>query len=272
MKSRLLKKIITAQWNPVDIKNDDILQILTDAMAYNATVQINYRGSGWRTIQPYGWNSSSAGNVLLMCHKNTGEIRSYRIDKIHDLLIEDSLLDDMPGDRPHEPTVTFQDFQMPTLPNLDQIIEETEAEEGNEELPYDEALKMLSSESETEENYEEEDLSIPDDENEENNLFDNIDEFNNITEDHDDKDNKDNSSKNDKDDSKDEEDEEIPSDDDETTENNENEENLPIPDDNTDEEMTLEDFLNDDSEEETETDTEDEELPPDEENDEEKKR
>lgn len=169
--SRLSKKI-TASWNPVDMKTGNPLQVLTDAMAYNATVQINYKNSGWRTILPYGWNSSKDGNILLMCYKNTGEIRSYRMDKIYDLLIDDSLLENMPGDRPEEPKMhmSFNDFQIPTLPNLDEIIDETEAE-TKEELPYDAGLKALTS-NEIEENVEpvntinddEEDQEIPSEE------------------------------------------------------------------------------------------------------------
>lgn len=141
--SRLLRKKL-ARWQPVNMKTGNPLQILTDAMAYNATVQINYKNSGWRTILPYGWNSSKDGNILLMCYKNTGEIRSYRIDRIHDLLIDDELLNRMPGDRPDEPAASFNDFQIPTLPNIDEIIDETEAEDA-EELPYDAGLKALTN-------------------------------------------------------------------------------------------------------------------------------
>lgn len=51
--TRLLRKKL-ARWNPVDMKNGNPMQVLTDAMAYNATVQINYKNNGWRTILPYG--------------------------------------------------------------------------------------------------------------------------------------------------------------------------------------------------------------------------
>ena len=70
-KTRLLRKKIIAKWNPVNIKNTSmVMQCLTDAMTYNSAVQINYKGSGWRSILPYGWNSSKAGNILLMCYKD----------------------------------------------------------------------------------------------------------------------------------------------------------------------------------------------------------
>lgn len=155
---RLLKRkrYFTAKWNPIDMDHGNPLQVLTDAMTYNATVQINYRNSGWRTILPYGWNSSKEGNVLLMCYKDTGEIRSYRLDRINDLLINDSLLEMMPGDRPDEPSMhlSFNDFKIPTLPNIDEIIDETEAEidEEQENLPYDAGLKALT-ENEIDETY-----------------------------------------------------------------------------------------------------------------------
>ena len=139
--SRLFKRTLVAQWKPIDIKNNNAqaLQAITDAMTYNTSIQINYRNSGWRTILPYGWNSSKAGNILLMCYKDTGEIRSYRIDRIYDLLINDTMENHYPG----ESKMTFNDFQIPTLPNLDQIVEETEAE-VDEELPYDIALQALT--------------------------------------------------------------------------------------------------------------------------------
>ena len=155
-KTRLLRKKIIAKWNPVNIKNTSmVMQCLTDAMTYNSAVQINYKGSGWRSILPYGWNSSKAGNILLMCYKDTGEIRAYRIDRINDLLIDDNLIDNMPGDRPHE--FNFNDFQIPQLPNLDEIVEETEQEQGSNidengnilkenknPLPYDTGLEALT--------------------------------------------------------------------------------------------------------------------------------
>lgn len=80
-----------------------------------------------------------------MCYKDTGEIRSYRMDKIYDLLIDDNLLTEMPGDRPEEPTMhmEFNDFKIPTLPNIDEIIDETENED-QEELPYDAGLQALT--------------------------------------------------------------------------------------------------------------------------------
>lgn len=137
--SRLLRKKVIASWQPVPVKGPKMLKALTDAMTYNANIRINYRNSGWRTILPYGWNTSREGNILVMCYKDTGEIRSYRLDRIYDLLVEDNLSDH------HDDMLTWEDFQMPTLPNIDEIIEETEAEIDNEPLPYDAGLKALTT-------------------------------------------------------------------------------------------------------------------------------
>ena len=86
-----------------------------------------------------------------MCYKDTGEIRSYRVDKIYDLLVNDSLFENMPGDRPDEPAMhmSFNDFKIPTLPNIDEIVDETEAE-VEQELPYDAGLQALTDEQVTE--------------------------------------------------------------------------------------------------------------------------
>ena len=141
--SRLRKLCKTANWEQISVDSTNELQVLTDAMSYGSQVQINYKGSGWRMVLPYGWNSSQAGNVLLMCYKDTGEVRSYRLDRISELLVDESLVnisDDDTGE------LSFDDFEIPALPNLQEIIDETEAEDGNES-PYDEALESLSNDT-----------------------------------------------------------------------------------------------------------------------------
>lgn len=85
--SRLRRKIL-AEWQQINISDPDVYQYLTDAMLYGYAVQINYEGSGWRNIQPYGWNTSKDGNNLLMSYRDNGEIRSYRLDRILDLYID----------------------------------------------------------------------------------------------------------------------------------------------------------------------------------------
>ena len=85
--SRLRRKIL-AEWQQINISDPDVYQYLTDAMLYGYAVQINYEGSGWRNIQPYGWNTRKDGNNLLMSYRDNGEIRSYRLDRILDLYID----------------------------------------------------------------------------------------------------------------------------------------------------------------------------------------
>lgn len=88
IKTSRLKRLVFAEWTQINPTDSETIQQLTDAMTYGNPVQINYEGSGWRTIQPYGWNTSKDGNVLLMCYKDTGEVRSYRMDRIEDIYID----------------------------------------------------------------------------------------------------------------------------------------------------------------------------------------
>lgn len=150
--SRLRKKII-AEWTPVDPSSQDIVQVVTDAMAAGTQIQIEYEGSGWRLIQPYGWNSSKDGNVLLMCYKDTGEVRSYRLDRVLQVLVDESLLNNQPVSGPLSPDNMYEvtdyktnpaDFEIPTLPNQDEILQISEQEQGME-APYDKGLDYLTN-------------------------------------------------------------------------------------------------------------------------------
>ena len=134
--SRLKKH---AEWAAVDPTTVDGIQILTDAMAFGSDIQLNYKGSGWRDVMPYGWNSSKDGNILLMCYKDTGEIRSYRLDRVNELWVHDSIINP-------EESSDFDDFEIPELPDIDEIIKATEEEEGLEK-PFDEALNTLNSDN-----------------------------------------------------------------------------------------------------------------------------
>ena len=51
-------------------------------MSQQSVIKINYAGSGWRNILPYGWYTSKDNNVLLYCYKENSAIRSYIVDKI----------------------------------------------------------------------------------------------------------------------------------------------------------------------------------------------
>ena len=145
-----IKKEIIADWKPVDIADPNLVQTITDVMAAGAQMQINYQNSGWRLIQPYGFNTSKDGNILIQCTKaDTQEVRSYRLDRILEVLIDDSMVPEIkeqPGelfeveDYQNKP----EDFEIPPLPNEEEILEISEQESGSE-LPYDESLDYMRS-------------------------------------------------------------------------------------------------------------------------------
>lgn len=154
--SRLRKKIITADWTPIDPSSQDVVQIITDAMAAGTQIQIEYEGSGWRLIQPYGWNSSKEGNILLMCYKDTGEVRSYRLDRVLQVLVDSNQLNNEPVmNGPMTPDNMYQiedykanpeDFEIPPLPNQDEVLQLSENEPGME-APYDKGLDYLTTDT-----------------------------------------------------------------------------------------------------------------------------
>jgi hypothetical protein len=151
IKTSRLRRKIYAEWTPIDPQAGDAVQVVTDAMAAGTQIQIEYQGSGWRLIQPYGWNTSKAGNILLMCYKDTGEVRSYRLDRINQILVDDTLLANQPVDsvdgngmyEVRDYKVKPEDYEIPPLPNMDEILEQSENEQG-QELPFDEGLKYLT--------------------------------------------------------------------------------------------------------------------------------
>lgn len=146
--SRLKKKIF-AEWEQINPMDPNAIEIITNAMTYGFPMQIDYEGSGWRTIQPYGWNTSKDGNILLMCYKDTGEVRSYRFDRISDIYVDEDSSgmattnnDQMNNDEQiqiYEDIMNDQqetvDYDMPTLP-----------ENNNQEIEpniYNEELQIL---------------------------------------------------------------------------------------------------------------------------------
>jgi predicted DNA-binding transcriptional regulator YafY len=135
----------TADWKDVDVRTNDITIILTDAMIQNSVVKINYENSGWRNILPYGWYVSKEDNILVYCYKENSAIRSYRLDRIIDLYIDDAL-DTAINEKVEE--TNPMDFEIMELPeNNEEILELSESEEGDEtpfESPVDESLQMLS--------------------------------------------------------------------------------------------------------------------------------
>lgn len=143
IKSRLSRNVL-AEWTQVNPQDEDAIQLLTESMNFGYPVQIDYEGSGWRTIQPYGWNTSKEGNILLMCYKDNGEVRSYRMDRINDLFIDkdssgsivtvnnpsmsddndlDSFMKNVYDSNETVDINTYEDdypYDMPTLPGEDQ--------------------------------------------------------------------------------------------------------------------------------------------------------
>ena len=138
-KTSKLKKV--ADWKDVNVYQNDIINIITDAMSQQSVIKINYAGSGWRNILPYGWYTSKDNNVLLYCYKENSAIRSYRVDKIINLMIDDSLDTDFNNKEENE----MEDFEILELPeNNEEIIEISENEKGAE-TPFDESLEILEN-------------------------------------------------------------------------------------------------------------------------------
>ncbi len=142
---RLIKKSSlnkVADWQPVDPNSEDIVQVITNCMANSEQIQIEYQGSGWRTILPYGWNTSKDSNILLMCYKDTQEVRSYRLDRISQVLVDIQEVAQNDDIYEIEDYSDPLDFEIPELPNMDEIIEETENEIG-EKSPFSEGIEYI---------------------------------------------------------------------------------------------------------------------------------
>ena len=89
LKKRINRKMTKhAEWVRMNLQDPNLMQYITDCMNYGYAMQIDYENSGWRTIYPYGFNTSKDGNVLIMCYKDSGEVRSYRFDKIFVMYID----------------------------------------------------------------------------------------------------------------------------------------------------------------------------------------
>jgi hypothetical protein len=126
--------------------NDEAVSLITDSMANGLTIDIDYTGSGMRNnILPYGWSTSKAGDLLIMCYKSTGEIRSYRYDRINQLFIEDDLIQayESPPETEQQEETIPNDYVIPPLPNIDEILQLSENETPDE--PYAEAVDILEN-------------------------------------------------------------------------------------------------------------------------------
>ena len=138
-----MKKI--AELKKVNI-DDNTIQYITDSMANNLPIQIQYEGSGWRTIQPYSFTTSQDNNILVMCYKQDGSVRSYRLDRIEQLFVEDSLINADTGAEFTEDGGSNHsnpsDYEIPYLPEYDDILEMSESEESE---PFNDALNDIES-------------------------------------------------------------------------------------------------------------------------------
>ena len=136
-----------AELKKVDI-DDNAIQYITDSMANNMLIQIQYEGSGWRTIQPYSFTTSQDNNVLVMCYKQDGSVRSYRLDRIEQLFVDDALINAETGAEFVEDGESTHsnpsDYEIPYLPEYDDILQMSEAEESE---PFEEALDDLDAAS-----------------------------------------------------------------------------------------------------------------------------
>lgn len=162
-------RIVLSEFVKINM-NDDAIQFITDCMAESLLIQIEYLNSGWRTVLPYGWNTSKAGDLLIMCYKDNTDIRSYRFDRILQLFVDDSVLyedndenyeifDEDDYDDRNSPN----DFIIPELPETDEILEMSEKEQGTD-APYEEAVDILEDNiNQSEEHIDEENLNTEQD-------------------------------------------------------------------------------------------------------------
>lgn len=144
------RRMIFAEWMSSDPSDPNLVQNITDIMAVGGQIQIQYNGE-YKNILPYGWNSSKDGNVLLMCYKDTGEVRSYRLDRITEVLFDS---ENLPMNMQYENDQTMGDQlendmgDIPDLPDdsTDEFSTEEQSEFGvpnEQELPFDEALDIM---------------------------------------------------------------------------------------------------------------------------------
>ena len=168
--SRLRKKIVMkkfnkmkkkAEWTQLNLQDPNLMQYITDSMIYGLPRQINYENSGWRTIYPYGFNTSQNGDVSIMCYKDSGEVRSYRIDRIYDMYIDfdgfamnnnDQMNEDLNVEY-MEDMFNQQNEEISDFP----IIEDDDInnEENNEVGIYEDVIPLFEENNYEEENFDE---------------------------------------------------------------------------------------------------------------------
>lgn len=142
---RLIRR---AEFVDVEATDPNLVQNITNVMAAGGKIEILYTDGQWRTILPYGWNSSKDGNVLIMCYKDTGDVRSYRLDRIQMVRMDEANLseDSMMGEQEQFDNSQGFDSEFDIPPDLG-----VETTQNEPELPFDEALDVLNTEIPVEE-------------------------------------------------------------------------------------------------------------------------
>lgn len=138
------RRQITAEWVAGDINDPNLVQQITDMMATGGQMQIEYSGE-WKTIEPYGWNSSKDGNVLLMCYKDTGEVRSYRLDRMTNVQFDSSVLDlSQYGLAPENEEEQVEEIDGVEVPTLDENENEFGTDDSQQQdTPFEGAIDVL---------------------------------------------------------------------------------------------------------------------------------
>lgn len=189
-KNRTKRRLLFAEWVPIDINDPNVVQYVTDVMSSGGNIQIEYNGE-WKTIAPYGWNSSKSGNVLLMCYKDTGEVRSYRLDRITNLQFDSDTMDTSmfaPNDENgeiQEDELTVDGLEVPTLPEDQEGLNQQDS--NQQESPFEDAIETLEDVEniENQENVEVQDEQIDPNEIQDQNTIEDqneIEDANNIEE------------------------------------------------------------------------------------------
>ena len=71
------------------------LDYILESIARNLGIQLEYKDSGIRNVDPYGLKpSADKTDLLLQCIKNTGEVRTYLLDNILALYVDEDITDE----------------------------------------------------------------------------------------------------------------------------------------------------------------------------------
>lgn len=137
---RTQRRIHLAQWVTKNVRDSDTIQYITDTMAVGGPLRIEYLGE-WRLIYPYGWKATKSGNVLLMCYKDTGEVRGYRLDRITSVGFDSETIGITGYDDQGELEDVLDTIGTPPSDSSN----ETRMDETDQRLPFEDELSVLNS-------------------------------------------------------------------------------------------------------------------------------